>query len=221
MATETRTAGRSTCAERGQEPPRRDVRVAGGGSTTWEYGSGATDGTGALTISSLISSGGAVTPPPAGFDTFQVDASGRVGAANNTTFHGVMTPDKKAIFAVHTEGGAYLLTVFLLTGQTYVEADVAGTYEVHSLMTGATAASSSWGYGRFAATAAGATTFRYWAAPIGVVSLPNLGTLTLATDGTLTASSNATFHGQLSWNKDHYVRVQTAGGVNSLVFGVK
>jgi triacylglycerol lipase len=198
-------------------------QIQTGGGSTWEYGVGSTDALGNLTIGSITSPTGPGTPPPAGSDALQISPDGLVTMVTDTTFHGVMTSDKKAIFGVRTQSGPTPVHVFMVslsTGQTFVQTDLAGTYEFHGVTSGASAASANWLYGRVAIDNAGTAVFRYAKAPSGPF-LPANQSLTLGANGTVTAPFNATYSGRMAWGKDFYVRTQTSSGANSLSIVVK
>jgi hypothetical protein len=197
-------------------------QILAGGSTAWEYGAGSSDASGNITIASVTTPTGPGSLPPAS-DTINVSPVGLVTLTNDASFHGFMTPDKKAIFGVQTRAGSIPSAAFstlLVTGQTFTQADLTGVYEFHALTSGTNLAASSWVYGRVSIGNTGTVTSRYALSPAGA-SLPAIGPLTLAGDGTVTSSTNATYHGRMSWGKDVYVRTQTASGANSLSLAVK
>ncbi len=197
-----------------------------GNSIAWEVGAGATDASGQITVTSLLDSLGNTTTPPPSFDTLQVDANGLLTTANDTTFHGVMTPDKNAIFAVSTTDVAtpqtHQLLVILRTGQTFAAADLASDYAIHSLGSGATAAASSWNRGTVTIGATGQVTFTSYLTSSGSTNLPT--GVTFAFDpatGIITRPADPTFHGRLAWGKDFYARVSGSATTPSLAITVR
>jgi pimeloyl-ACP methyl ester carboxylesterase len=198
-------------------------QILSGGGTVWEYGLGSTNASGALTIASVMTPAGPGTPPAAGSGTLQISPAGLVSLTADTTFHGVMTADKKAVFGVGTRSGTIpspYFTTLLLTGQSFAQADLNAVWEFHLLTSGANLAASNWFYGRLSIVSPGTVTTRYGLAPSGA-TLPAIGPLSLAPDGTITSSGNATYHGRMSWGKDFYVRTQTTSGASSLSLVVK
>ena len=198
-------------------------QILSGGGTVWEYGLGSTNTAGALTIASVMTPTGPGTPPSAGYDTLQISPAGLVTMTTDTTFHGVMTADKKAVFGVGTRSGTIpspYFTTLLLTGQSFAQADLSAVWEFHLLTSGANLAASNWFYGRVNIGSTGTVTSRYGLAPSGA-TLPAIGPLNLASDGTITSSGNTTYHGRMSWGKDFYVRTQTTSGASSLSLAVK
>ena len=204
-----------------------------GAAVGWQVGEGSTDASRRITVDTMLDAAGTSCSPtstPCGldaFDTIQVDANGLVTTALDASFHGVMTPDKNAIFAVSTTDVAppqtYQLLAILRTGGTFAAGDLAGRYGVHSLTCGPTGASSSWFHGDVSVDAAGALTFHDYvssngaATPTGVSFAfdPATGAFTQVTP------TNPGFHGRLSRGKDLYVRTSGSSGSPSLAIAVE
>lgn len=204
-----------------------------GAATGWQVGEGSTDATGQLTVSTMVDAAGTACSPtttPCGldaFDTLQVDGNGVVTTALDATFHGVMTPDKEAIFAVSTTDVAppqtYQLLAVLRTGGPFAAGDLAGSYGVHAITSGPSGAGSAWFHGDLGIDAAGALTFRSFvasngtAAPTGAVFTfdPATGAFTQATP------ANPSLRGRLSRGKDLYVRISGAATSASMAIAVE
>ena len=113
-----------------------------GASNGWGIGVGTINGSGQMTLTTSDSSVGFVAPPSP--TAISVDGTtGIVAIAAESSFSGVMTPDKKIIVGTSTDaGGTYSLRIIQMRGQTYVQADLAGIY--HAFAFQASSASSRW-----------------------------------------------------------------------------
>jgi len=183
-----------------------------GGSTGWMRGTGSTDGSGVLSIATLETPAGAGSPSPS-FDTMQVDAAGLVTQVTDTSFHGFMNASKTVIFGVRTVNATppaiYALTVRLVTGGSFAQADLAGSWSYRMLSSGTSAATSTWLRADASVSADGAVTYSSAANPSGPVSIVG-NTLTLGADGTLTRATQADYLGQLALDGDLFVRTSNA-----------
>ena len=191
-----------------------------GAAPRWEHGAASTDASGALTVTSLLDSdGGSAAPGLLG--TLAVDAAGVV-TMPGTDLRGVMTPDKRALFVVHTTGdvGAPSLALHVLqrTGRTFAQGDLAGRYAFHGVASGAGSATSLWNHGTVTVDEGGHLTFTGFLGSGGVTALPAPRTYLLSAEGGLTQPDLASFHGQLSWGEDWYVRTSGAAGAAYLAF---
>ena len=130
--------------------------------------------------------------------------------ANDPTFYGLMTNDKKAIFTVMGDPTAgYGLMVILLTGQTFTQADYAGMFSFAGLR-GNTAVYPSWGYGVSYIDAAGNGDYLSYAKSMAADPNPSTYIRLLSTTGVITDPADPTFHGQVSYNKDISVQTNTS-----------
>lgn len=197
-----------------------------GSSPGWQVGAGSTDALRQITVTSLLDSSGGTATPPANFDTIQIDSNGLVTTANDASFHGLMTSDKNAIFAVSTNDptlpGTYQLLAILRTGQTFAAADLAGVYGVDALTSAASGAGSSWFQATVTIDVSGEVTFTSYltswgggTAPTGVVFAFDTAT------GIITRSVDPTFHGRLAFGKDFYVRTSGSATLPSLAVALK
>jgi hypothetical protein len=111
---------------------------ADGTDNAWKYGTGSTDSSGAITISSEATPSGTATPGSIG-ETMSVDSNGAVtmtgGVGGMDSFNGFLSDDKKTIAGTYTdENGNYNLMIIQITGQTYTPGYLpAGTYNVDNI----------------------------------------------------------------------------------------
>jgi hypothetical protein len=172
----------------------------------------------ALTIDHQWDRNGPVTsPPPPGFATLTIDAAGVVGLAGAAgVMSGVMSADKKSLFLLQTtDPGSPLevqLIVVTLSRGGFASADLAGQYGFHLLTSGATTAASSWSRGTFGINAQGLVTFATVLNSGGNTTPPSPFTLAIDAGGSITRPDDPSFHGQLAWNGDFYVRTGNATG---------
>jgi hypothetical protein len=111
---------------------------ADGADNAWKYGTGSTNGSGAITISSEATPSGTTIPGSIG-ETMSVDSNGAVtmtgGVGGMDSFNGFLSDDKKTIVGTYTDGnGNYNLTVIQFTGQIYTPGYFpAGTYNADNI----------------------------------------------------------------------------------------
>jgi hypothetical protein len=190
--------------------------LKGGSSNNWQYGTGATNASGQATGTPVNSSSGQVDPP-GNIGTIQLDSSGNVTLAENSTFHGIMTPDKKVIFAVDTESAPgvspakYAFIAILVTGQTFTTADLAGAGNFHNIW------DTGWNRGTFVIDTAGNQTYLSNLNSAGNAVIPANDVVSITASGALTKSSNASYHGQLSFNKNMNVHTDTDANGHSRI----
>jgi hypothetical protein len=190
--------------------------ITTGSAPSWRHGTGTTDGSGTLTVTSCVEPTGACSPPPAGSDAFLVDPVGLVTKVNDPTFRGYLDQDKKKLFAVSTDGpGSYRFTVLLVTGQAFTQADLAARFGFSALESGPGSATSSWIRGDVTYDAAGVTSFSDVTRPGGPVSPPAF-TVALDAGGAVTRADDATYSGQVAWGKDLMVRTLSGPSRSSL-----
>ena len=188
---------------------------------SWFYGVGSTNGSRQLTVTSGVGPGGPDTPPPPNFDTMSVSSAGIATLANDTSFYGLMTDDKKVIFTIDggINSGDYSLIVITVTGQTYTQADYAGTYNFFAIRNNVP--NPGWSYGVSSIDAAGNGTYLSYTDSAGGAT-PGPFTRLLLPSGVVTDPADATAHGQMSYNKDLAVRTNTsAAGRYGIVIGFK
>lgn len=186
-----------------------------GGSTAWARGTGSTDVSGVMSIATIESPLGPGSPSPS-FDTMLVDADGLVTQVNDASFHGFMNAAKTAIFGVRTvtavAPAVYALSVRLVTGGSFTQPALAGSWSYRMLSSGTSVGTSSWLRASASVDGSGVFTFSSAANPSGAVSIASL-TLDLGSDGTLTRAGEPASLGQLALGGDLFVRTST--GVNS------
>ncbi len=189
----------------------------------WGYGDGSVDSLNRVTINHSYSPSGTETPPPANFTTLSLTSTGIMSATDNLTSQGVMTPDKRTAFVTETNTGGnghYTLRIIQMTGQTYTQADMAGTWRIHELASSSSA--PVWEYDLDSVTSAGLVAHVATIDSTGnTVPSSNMPTMTLGTTGVITRSDRPAKHGQLSYNKDMAVMTDTKNGLYSLAIGLK
>lgn len=183
-----------------------------GTDNVWEYGSGSTDASRQLTTTSVTGPSGPIVPPPPNFDNISVGAAGIVTLAIDNTFYGLMTDDKKVIFSISGDNTSnrYSLRVITVTGQAYTQADLAGIRQFMALRN--TTPSPLWSYGATSTDATGKNgTYLSYTDSAGNPT-PAPFSRILSSTGVLTDNTtpvDATFHGQMAFNKNMTVRTNT------------
>ncbi len=188
-----------------------------GADNTWERGAGTTDASSVVTLTSIVTPSGDQTPGEAG--PLAVNSAGIVTGTGDSTFYGLMTDDKKVIFVIQTRDiGEYGFMVITITGQTYAQADLAGTYNLSTIRN---TLIPSWSYGTYSVNATGTLTYLTYTDSAGGAT-PGNSSRVLSASGVMTDPADATYHGQLSYNKDIAVRTNTnATGRYGLAIGFK
>lgn len=187
-----------------------------GSDNNWEYGTGNTNASRQLSTTSTTLPAGyppAVGLPLLNYDTFSVSPAGIVTLGNDITFYGLMTDDKKVIFTIRSNQlfSYYWLGVITVTGQTFTQADYAGTIPFAALRN--SAPFPTWAYGVGSIDAAGNGSYLSYADSLGSPTPPAYIRL-LSTTGVIADPADATFHGQLSYNKDITVQTNTTSTNN-------
>jgi hypothetical protein len=192
-----------------------------GPSNKWLFGNGHTDGSNRLTIEHLYEAPDKEDlPPDANFTTLSVNSSsGIVSFSPNTfNFEGIMTPDKKNMFMTFTGsdenfGTHYALMVIQMTGQTYTQSNMAGTWRTHSLIT-----SPEWEHSTVSITNTGVlTALEYLDSTDDNDPAGDSPTVSLGTSGIMTVTGNSSLHGMVSFNKNMAVFTETPDpGIYSL-----
>ena len=157
-------------------------------------------------------SGPAPGYPQVNIDNILVDSNGIVTNADSS-FYGFLTTDKNTIFALLTEpmniNPKNRLVVIQFTGQIYSQADLGGSWSFHALFA---YNSPGWLRGLFEVSpVTGAVTYNSLAyiSDFGQAVPPANETLMIGQTGTITDSLDPAFHGQMSFNKDLYVKTQS------------
>jgi hypothetical protein len=190
-----------------------------GTDNTWEWAVGTTDSSGNVSLISQTGPTGTSGPSP-NVAVVSVNSDGIVTNASDPSFYGFMTDDKKVFFSVNTaDVGQYTFMVVQLTGQTYTQADYAGTQNFSSIRN--TVPNPFWAYGVTSVDAAGNGTYLSYTDSAGG-STPANYVRVLSASGVVTDPADATSHGQMSFNKDITVRTNTnASGRFGLTIGFK
>ncbi|MGC3996792.1 MAG: hypothetical protein QM767_04360 [Anaeromyxobacter sp.] len=189
----------------------------------WERGTGSVDADGLVSIAAAVDSLGQGVEAGA-IGTLAVDGYGRV-TMPGTPLLGFLAPDREVAFLVNTTGDAGApeptLLVLVVTGAAHAQGDLAGTFHVHALLSGPSAAASQWNHGTLAVDAAGGVTFSDFAASTGATTLPMPFTLDVSSAGVITRDGDPTYRAQLTGSSDLYVRTSGAAAAPSLGLGVR
>jgi len=193
-------------------------QLLSGTDNTWERGAGTTDASSSVTLTSIVTPSGPQTPGSAG--TLSVNSTGIVTGIAGGTFYGLMTDDKKVIFVIETRDiGVFSFMVITITGQTYTQSDLAGTSNFVAIRN--SVPNPSWAYGTYSIDAAGDGTYPTYTDSVGGATPENFSRV-LSASGVVTDPADATYHAQLSYNKDLLVRTNTnAFGRYGLAIGFK
>ena len=192
--------------------------LSSGQDNNWSYGAGSTNASRQLTLTSSVGPGGPdPNPPPPNFDTMSVSSAGIVTLANDNAFYGLMTDDKKVIFAIdgdiNVQNGIYNLIVITITGPTFTLADLEGTTYFVSIRN--ILPNGQWNYGSITYNTSGTGTYGLWKDNAGSPKPGNV-TRAISVSGVLTDNTapvpDTTYHGQIFYNKDGFVRTGTSGG---------
>jgi hypothetical protein len=195
-------------------------------SKMWLYGNGHTDSSNRMTIEHLYEAPDKEDlPPPANFTTLSVNPSSGIVSfsPNDFNFEGIMTPDKKNLFVTFTGmdevfGIHYAFMVIQMTGQTYTQSDMAGTWRTHSLIT-----SPEWEHSTVSITSTGVlTALEYLDSTGDNDPAGDSPTVSLSTSGIMTVTGNSSLHGMVSFNKNMAVFTETPDpGIYSLTIILK
>lgn len=197
-----------------------------GASTDWDYFTGTIDSSSQVTFTSYITTTGPVVPlPVTNVGTITIDSTGLVHLLSEPTFEGVMTPDKKVIFATFTDtdtttgANIYHLDVIMLGGQTFTMSDLAGTWRYQTL------ASSSltplWEFGTFSIAGTGIGTQLSLTDSNGNTTVPPSFAFTINAAGNINSADPSLF-GTMAFNKQMIVSTNTrSAGVFGLSIALK
>jgi hypothetical protein len=190
-----------------------------GTDNAWGYAAGTTDASGLATITSRWFPSGPDSPPYSSPGTLSVSSVGIVTLSGVPTFYGLMTDDKKVIFYIATTGiNSYEFGVITITGQTYTQSDYAGTWNFNTIRN---APIPGWGYGVISYDAAGTGTYLSYTDSVGG-AIPASISRILSASGVITDPADATYNGQMSYNKNINVHTNTnASGRSGLTIGFK
>jgi hypothetical protein len=185
-------------------------RIYTGASNFWEKATGSTNASRQITLASLEDTSGTLSLPPSNYTTLSVDGTGLVTIGNEPTFAGVMSSDKKIIVGTSTDAaGKYSLRIIQMTGQTYMQADLAGTIVPHAFIS---TAASAWAYATRDVDLLGNETFTSFLGSDGGTSFGDPFLIIIDGAGNISLPGDTNSHGgMLSYGKDLLVRVGDSG----------
>lgn len=195
--------------------------VSGASAPWWLHARFTVAANGAFT-GTFVEQGGA---PYAAGGTFGVAPDGSVTLSLAPGAEGWLDAGRTVLAITNTWGdgspGSTELAVALKMANAYTPADLAGTWEMHSLATGPGA--PWWSRGQIVVAANGSFTGTMTDPSGG--SHPTSGTLTLAADGSLSRSGSAAAHGALDAGRTVMVWTDTwttgSPGTSELLIGVR
>jgi hypothetical protein len=200
-----------------------------GPSNKWLYGNGHTDGSNRLTIDHLYEAPNKEDlPPPPNFSTLSVNSSSGIVSFSQNTFNieGIMTPDKKNMFMTFTGidetfGTHYAFMVIQMTGQSYQQSDMAGTWRSNTLIS--SASSPEWEHSTVSIANTGVlTALEYLDSTGDNDPAGDSATVLLSSSGIMTVTQNTSLHGMVSFNKNMTVFTETPEtGIYSLTIILK
>ena len=186
-------------------------KLYSGGSHYWERGNGSINGSGQLVVNSMTNPDGTFGPFPATGITID-STTGIVSIADQPTFSGVMTPDKKLIVGASTDSaGVFELSILQMRGQSYSQADLAGDYYAFSFVSATT---SKWARAIWTTDGSGNVTTGTIQNSDGTTSAPVAFTNILNAQGVVAENG-----GMLSFGKDLLVSNEAVSGGS--VFEIK
>jgi hypothetical protein len=182
-------------------------RIYTGSSNIWEKATGSTNASGQITLATKEDPSGTINPPSApNYTTISVDGTGIVTIGNESTFVGVMSSDKKIIVGTSTDAaGEYSLRIIQMRGQTYTQADLAGTIVPHAFLSDS---ASSWAYATRVVDLLGNETFVSFLNSDGNTTFGSSFMINVDGAGNISLPGNTDSHGgMLSFGKDLLVRI--------------
>jgi Fibronectin type III domain len=189
-----------------------------GSDSTWAYGAGTINASRLATVTSLTTPTGPGTSPAVTTVSFANTTSATRGIVTNSTiptFHGIMTPDKKVIFAVETTSpGLFAFRVIQIAGQTFALGDLAGTWFSHKLVSSPTV--PLWEHSTKTITALGVMTTTNLLDSTGSITNSAPVTFAITPAGAISVPLDPTTNGFMSFNKDLAVITATVGGLFNL-----
>jgi hypothetical protein len=137
--------------------------------------------------------------------------------SSNNTYHGTLSSDKRMVVATETniDGGLIMaIGQKIIPGTSYSSADLAGTWRLHSIVTGNNngPAWAGWIHGKLTIDQSGGGIFSDIVQSSGSNTLNNPETFSISSNGVVSIAENATFHGYLSSDKSTVVATITGNG---------
>ncbi len=192
-----------------------------GTTAKWEYGTGTTDGSGAINLSSSTDPSGTTAPGDVG-SAISIDGNGvaTMTGASMATFQGFLSDDKKTVVGTVTQsdGGnlSYRLMIIQITGQIYTAGFLPpGASVQHVLGCGATA---FWIHYTSTVGNLGVITFSNWVASDPSITAPASRTGSLDASGKVTLAEDPSYHGQVSHDGKFTVNTLTGGTNPNFVY---
>lgn len=183
--------------------------------SSWQYGTITFDALGAGTETVTSSDGSTNTTP---IPALSISSCGTITIAGSTDVHGFISNDKKsAILTMDANSGRSIMIMQKVnSGVTYALADLAGTWQLHSVTAAYTTGTNkyaSWSHGTFTINASGASTSTITSSG-GNVSSHNV-TFAITSSGIVTVNG-VPLHGFMSADKQTMNFVVTDDGGYSL-----
>lgn len=170
-----------------------------GSDNLWAYGSGSINSSLQQAISAVNTPTGPGTPPAS--STLSISAAGLV-TSSDPAFRGIMTPDKKNIFSITTNGGQFKLRIFQVTGQTYALSDLNGLWYEHSIASSSSA--PDWEHSNISFNSTGIGNYSNYVSSTGPGANTVIGA-DLSTTGVISKIGATDVNGFMSFNKDLFV----------------
>jgi hypothetical protein len=197
-----------------------------GASTDWDFFTGTIDSSSQVTFTSYITITGPVVPlPVTNVGTITNNSTGLVHLLSEPTFEGVMTPDKKVIFATFTDtdtttgANIYHLDVIMLGGQTFAMSDLAGFWRYQTL---ASSLTPLWEFGIFSIAGTGIGTQLSLTDSNGNTTVPPSFAFTINASGNVANPADPSLFGTMAFNKQMIVSTNTrSAGVFGLSIALK
>lgn len=171
----------------------------------WENVAGSIDASLQVNLTFAEDTSGLLPSPQPNYSSISIDSAGIVTLGKEPSFVGVMSPDKKVIVGASSDP-PYGLEIIQMRGQTYAQADLAGTSIAFTFHTDST---PSWDYATWLTNSTGAVTGSNWlGSDTGTTPLLSSWQLNINSQGGVTTSGDLTSHGGLvSFGKDLVVIV--------------
>lgn len=181
-----------------------------GNDPSWEHGVASIDANGGMFLTERVATAGA--QPDLAVGTLGVASDGIVTLSGDPTWTGYLSADKTVLVATKTRDSAahsYAVIVLTRLGQSYAQADLAGTYGFYRLV--ASEAGGGWAFGNMGIDASGTATMTSFTTNVGPQPVPGPQVVTLAADGVIHNPASATYHSVMGFEKDLTVRTETTG----------
>lgn len=173
--------------------------------TGWSYGTATISSNGTVSFTSASRSNLDSSLPPV--MQFSLSSDGFVTITPLPQYHGVMTPDKAAMFATVDSGGSeYYLAIMLKRRGSYTLADLQGTWTKQMLAAGD---GNRWVRGTANIDGNGTHTWTSIERAYAGNALPVSESLAISPDGIITSTTNTSIHGVMSQDKRMTITTST------------